>query len=440
MKRLLRILLPGLVLVAGIAIGLVLMATGPEAKRRPPPPSLPAVEVLPLKAQDYVVRVRSQGSVLPRTQSTLIPEVAGRVVAISPQFRNGGFFEPGEVLLRLDPADYDSAITIARADLARARLALAQEEALAQHALEDWQKLNRKDKPSDLTLHKPQVASAKAEVAAAEARLRQAEANLQRTRIVAPYAGRVLEKKVDVGQYVSPGTVAATVYAVDYAEIRLPLTDKQQGFVDLPEAFADGNTASSKPAPAVTLHAHVGGRDFSWPGRLVRTEGAIDTASRQLFVVAQVDSPYAHHGDNPPLKVGQFVEAEIGGHTLRDVFVLPRAAVESGDRVLLLTAENRIQRRAVTVALRQGEQVIVSAGLEAGERVVTTPMPFASDGMEVVVSGDNPNKGKANTSSSLRRRPESSSQGESLDSGLHPQGHKRQNDGDGKPSTVSQEH
>lgn len=439
MKRLLRILLPALVLVAGIGIGLVLMATGPEAKRRPPPPSLPAVEVMTLKAQDYVVKVHSQGSVLPRTQSTLIPEVAGRVVAVSPQFRNGGFFEPGEVLLRIDPADYDSAITIARADLARARLAQAQEEALAQHALEDWQKLNRTDKPSDLTLHKPQVASAKAEVAAAEARLRQAEANLQRTRITVPYAGRVLEKKVDVGQYVSPGTVAATVYAVDYAEIRLPLTDKQQGFVDLPEAFADGSIAT-KSTPDVTLHAHVGGRDYTWPGRLVRTEGAIDTASRQLFVVAQVDSPYARHGDNPPLKVGQFVEADITGHTLSNVFVLPRAAVESGDRVLLVTPEGRIQRRAVTVALRKGEEVIVSAGLKDGERIATTPMPFASDGMEVAVPGDKPNKGKANTSSSLRRRPESSSGGESLDSGLRQNdGEGKRREGDNKPTAVSQE-
>ncbi len=384
MNRLLRILLPVIVVSAGVAIGLMLMATGPEVERRPPARMLPTVEVMVVQPQQYQVLLHTQGTVTPRTQSTLIPEVAGRIISIAHQFRSGESFAAGAELFAIDPTDYQNAIIIARADLARARLALAQENALAKHALDDWKKLGRQQSPTDLTLHKPQVASAKAEVAAAEAQLRQAETNLRRTHIRAPYAGRVLEKMVDVGQYVSPGTVAATLYAVDVAEVRLPLTDRQLAFVDLP----NGNWHS---APVI-LRTRVGRVVNQWQGRLVRTESAIDVASRQLFVVAKIDHPFQYkkqqQGSTPPLKMGQFVEADISGHLLNNVFVLPRQAVENDGQVLVVNAQNQIERRAVQVVLRKGGQVIVSAGLQAGERISLTPMPFAREGTAVEIAGE----------------------------------------------------
>lgn len=383
MSRLKRILLPVIVLTVGIVLGVVLIATGPEVKRRPPAQSLPVVETTIVTPESYQVSVQSQGTVVPRTQSTLIPEVAGRIVSIAPNFRSGGSFVAGELLFKIDASDYRHAITITRADLARAQLALEQEKALAQHALEDWKKLGRKQAATDLTLHKPQVISAEAEVAAAEARLQQAETNLARTQIRAPYAGRVLEKQVDVGQYVSPGTVAATIYAVDAAEVRLPLTDRQLAFVKLPDG--------GKHNASVTLKSRMGHSGKSsvhqWQGQLVRTDGAIDTASRQLFVVAKIDKPFQYkekqNGATPPLKIGQFVEADILGEKLEGVFVLPRAAVEASDEVLVITADRQIERRSVQVALRKGEQVVVSAGLTAGERISLTPMPFAHNGTAV---------------------------------------------------------
>ena len=379
MSKIKRIGLPILVLAIGVAVGVVLIATGPEVKLRPAVQSSPVVETQIITPETYQVMVSSQGTVVPRTQSTLIPEVAGRIVSIAPSFRSGGSFAAGALLFNINPTDYRHAIVIARADLARARLALEQEKALAQHALDDWKKLGRTQPATDLTLHKPQVASARAEVAAAEARLQQAETNLGRTGIRAPYAGRVLEQKVDVGQYVSPGTVAATIYAVDSAEVRLPLTDRQLAFVELPEGSAQ--------QASVTLKTQLGNTIHQWQGRLVRTDGAIDTASRQLFVVAQIDNPFQHKkqslGETPPLKIGQFVEADILGQQLQNVFVLPRSAVETGDEVLIVTEDRRIERRAVKVTLRKGEQVIVSEGLVAGERISITPMPFARNGTAV---------------------------------------------------------
>ena len=143
MNRIKRIFLPVIVLIVGIVVGVALIATGPKVERRQPPQQLPVVESLIVQPQDYQVVVNSQGTVTPQTQSTLIPEVAGRIVSVAADFRNGGSFAKGEVLFRINPDDYEHAIVIARADLARAKLALEQEKALAQHALEDWQKLRR---------------------------------------------------------------------------------------------------------------------------------------------------------------------------------------------------------------------------------------------------------------------------------------------------------
>jgi len=389
----LKALLPLAVLAVGAVAGWALIATGPEAQRRPPASAVPVVEALTVKPEAYRVVVRTRGTVAPRTQSTLIPEVAGRVRWIAPGLRAGGFFEAGEALLRLEDTDYRSAVTVARAELARARLALAEEEAQGAQARRDWERLDLTGEPSDLVLRVPQLESARADAAAAEARLARAEADLARTVIRAPYVGRVLEKRVDVGQYVAPGTVLATVYAVDYVEIRLPLSDDQVPFVRLPEAYRGEEPAGGRAGPPVTLTARVGEETYEWQGRVVRTEGSIDTATRQLFVVAQVDDPYARHGDAPPLKVGRFVEAAIEGRRLKDVFVLPRQALEEGSRVLVITPERTLARRPVEVAWRDGDSVVVTGGLKAGERISLTPLPFAADGAPVRVQGEAPPEG-----------------------------------------------
>lgn len=387
MNRALKIGLPVLVLGASVAISGLLMFTGPEAERRQPEPAKPTVEVLSVVPTDYQVSVRSRGTVSPRTQSTLVPEVAGRVVEVAPSFRNGGFFEAGDVLLRIDARDYENAVTVARSELAQARLSLSEEQAQAEQAQRDWERLGGGDEPTDLVLRKPQLASARAAVAAAEARLRQAELDLERTRIRAPYAGRVLDKQADVGQYVTPGTPLATIYAVDYVEIRLPVTDEQQAFLDLPEAYR-GQRSDTEAGPAVTLSARLGRQTIEWRGRIVRSEGAIDTQSRQLFVVAQVDDPYGRKDGRPPLKVGQFVEAVIEGERLEDVYVLPRGAIKGENEVFVVDAQNRLQRRDLDIVWRDTEHVVAAGGLEPGERLSLTPLPFAADGVLVKIQGE----------------------------------------------------
>ncbi|MFZ0486369.1 MAG: efflux RND transporter periplasmic adaptor subunit [Arenicellales bacterium] len=385
MRSLIRIGLPVLILGASLAAGTALIKTTPKAERLQPEAPLPVVNATTARPRDYAVTLKSQGTVSPRTQSSLVAEVSGRVVKVADELRSGGFFEAGQLLLEIDPRDYENAVTIARSDLAQARLDLQEEVARGEQATQDWQRLGLAGKPDRLALRKPQLENAHAKVAAAEARLSQARNDLQRTRIQAPYAGRVLNKKVDIGQYVTPGTVLSEIYAVDYVEIRLPLSNYQLRYIDLPESYRD---ADSAPAPVpVRINAQVGGHTYTWEGRIVRTEGDIDTDTRQWFVVAQVDDPYAEHDGRPPLKIGQFVTADIQGKKLEDVYVLPRSALRPDNQVVAVTADSTISHRPVEVLWGTDEQVIVR-GLAPGDEIITGAAAFAVDGIRVRVAGE----------------------------------------------------
>ena len=245
----------------------------------------------------------------------------------------------------------------------------------------DWQRLGAGGAPTELVLRQPQLALARANVAAAEARVQEARRNLERTRITAPYDGRVLRQNVDIGQVVGPGTVLAQVYAVDYAEIRLPLTTGEYAFLDVDPVVRGGNP--DQIDVPVTLRAAFGQEQFSWKGRIVRVEGAIDTSSRQIFVVAQVDDPYGP-GHAQPLKVGLFVEARIEGTVLEDVFVLPRRAFREASYILTLDQDDRIKRVPVQPLWADNSVIVFRTGtIQPGTLACLTQLPLAIDGMHV---------------------------------------------------------
>lgn len=387
MKRLLRFLLPPLVLLGGIAIAASLIATGPQTERKRPKTAAPTVEIMTLHQQDYQVVVTSRGTLMPRTSSTLVPEVSGRIIQVSNNFRNGGFFAAGDLLLQIDPRDYENAVTIARAELVQRQLHLAEEQANSAQARRNWEKLQMEGEPTPLLLRTPQLKNSQAALAAAEARLRQAELELERTGIVAPYAGRILEKKVDLGQYISPGTPLVDIYASDAVEIRLPISSEEQSFLHLPESYQGEQKIANAGAP-VLFSSRVGEQQHQWQGRLVRTEGAIDIRSRQLFIIGQIDSPYLRQEGRPALKIGQFLEAQIFGKQLKDVFVLPRQAVRGANTVHLIDADNRLQRRELDIIWRDKKQLIASGPLQPGERLSLTALPFAADGIKVQIAGE----------------------------------------------------
>jgi RND family efflux transporter MFP subunit len=385
-SRLFKIGIPLAVVIVAVIGARVIIANRPEAPQFTPPVVPVAVEATRIAPVDYGVVVRTEGTVEPRTQSTLIPQVSAQVISISASFREGGFFEKGEVLVTLDPRDYELALASTEAQVAQAESALEQELAQAEVVKNDWKILGKQ--APELGLRKPQIAAARAAVLSARAQLERARTDLERTRIRAPYEGQVLEQNVDVGQFVSQGTVLGRVYATDYVEIRLPLSSRQLEFVDLPEPYR-GEEISAPEGPTVMFVAEVGRDRWRWQGRIVRAEGAIDTRSRQLFVIAQVDDPYARQEDGrPPLRIGQFVVAEIKGQTLAGAFVLPRGALREGSEVLIVDEDSRLQRRPVSVAWTDQDSAVITQGLSAGDVVNVTPLAVASSGTLVAATID----------------------------------------------------
>lgn len=383
--KILKTLLPIIVVFTCVVIAFVMIITKEKPQRRKPPTSITHVDAIRLELKDYPVVIQTQGTVKPRTESTLIPQVSGRIEFVATAFREGGFFEEGDLLLAIEKSDYNTALVVAEANLAKAELNYAEEEARSEQAFEDWKKLGNGNEPSALVLRQPQLADARAAVASASARRDQSERELERTQIKAPYAGRILEKRVDVGQYVTPGTILARIYAVDKAEIRLPLSDTEIAFVRLPEIYRGESSGELESVPKVILRATFGEQRHTWEGQIVRTEGAIDTKSRQLFVIAQVDDPYGRSVANrPPLKSGQFVEAEIMGDVLRDVFVIPRSTLREGREVILIDGDNKLIRREVEIVWSDSENVVVRKQLAAGEVLCMTPLPYAAEGTLVV--------------------------------------------------------
>ncbi len=387
--RVFKLLLPLVVVGVATLAAVVLVRSKPEVATQVPQVAPPGVRVHLVQVDTVQVPVLSQGTVRPRTETQIVPQIAGRVTWVAPSFAPGGFFEEGDILLRIDPFDYQQAMITARSQLAQARLRLAQEEAESEIALREWQSLGRGD-PRALTLREPQLEDAEASVAAAEAGLVRAERDLERADVRAPYIGRVRSKNVDVGQFVTVGAAIATVYAVDVAEVRLPLPDDQLAYLDLPLAYR-GTTIQD--GPQVTFRTTFAGATYEWRGRIVRTEGEIDPVSRMVHVVAEVHDPYASGSDprRPPLAVGMYVEAEIEGRSFDEIVVVPRAALQGRNQVLTIDRDSRVRFREIDILRSTTESVYVRSGLTQGETVAISSLDGPTDGMLVQItdiSGD----------------------------------------------------
>lgn len=390
MRKFFRYVLPlGLVVVS---IVVVMIMSGIAKSKRPDIKDTSSqalrVDAIPAKVATLNFSVFSQGSVRPRTETTLVAEVPGKIVSVSSNFIAGGFFRQGETLLQIDPSDYQTALLRAQAVLAARKAQLSDQQARSDQALKDWRNMGRKGEPSDLTLRIPQLAEAKASVQAAEAELKEAERDLERTRIRVPYDGLVRSKKVDVGQFVSPGTPLGVTFAIDIAEIRLPLSGSDIAYLDLPSATRL-DRAHRVP---VTLVAESAGVSRQWQAEIVRTEGVVDESSRVTYAVAEFIDPYGVLGqsDQDELKMGTFVRAEIQGLRAEDVIVLPRALLQADDTVLVANEERKLEVRPVTVLRAEPRTVYISEGLSGGELVITTTMDAPIPGTRLAVTGEDP--------------------------------------------------
>jgi RND family efflux transporter MFP subunit len=360
-----------------------------STKRDLPPAPMISVETLTVQPHEYTLVINSFGRVRPRIEGELVAQVSGQIIEVSPNFRDGGFFEAGEVLLTIDPRDYNIQVDIAAAELANAKVNLEEQQALADQAKKDRAILNRKGLASDYALRKPQLAAAQSQIDAARAKLAQARLAVERTRIRAPYAGRILSRTVDQGVVVSNNQSLARIYATDRVEVRLPLKNSELGFINLPEQFRNERDSFAAATPVLILN-NLGSTTEEWQAVLVRTAGAIDEQSQQLYVTAQIDDPYAINRQGlRPLKIGQFVTAEIEGKKLSDAITIPNAAIYQGSYVYLYR-EGLLQRMPIRVAWQNSREALISEGLKPGDQLVLTPLGQVSSGTPVKLLGQAP--------------------------------------------------
>ncbi len=371
----LKTFLPIVVIVAAVSGAFLLVATRKTVEPQPVERRLQAVAVATVQPETIQLEVASQGTVAPRTESQLIPEVSGPVVWMSPSLVTGGYFEQGDVLARVDPARYQTALERAIANVERAR----GEFEYAHATLERQRQLAEEEIVSPLRFEEAQrgETTARANLADAEAALGDARRDLERTEIRAPFEGRVRDEQVDLGQYVNRGTPFATLYATDYLEVRLPVADDQLAFFE----NAVWERDAGGPNPRVRLYTRFAGADHDWWGEIVRTEGEIDPLSRMVHVIARVRNPIGE--DGTPLPVGLFVQASIEARLEESVFVLPRAALYDATRVVVVDDEDRLRLRVVTIVRLDRDTVIVGDGLVGGERVAAAAPAEIVEGSQV---------------------------------------------------------
>jgi len=374
----LKIILPLLVLVVGFAGFKMLVQMKKTPHRQPPQQQGILVDIVNPIPGDYQVTVHATGTVRAAREISLVPEVSGKVVDISPQLVSGGRFRQGETLLKIDPSNYQLAVEKARSDIARAEVALATEQEQAKIALDEWQRIDIADKgePGPLVSREIQLKQQRANLAAAKANFKLAELNLQRTTLNAPFNGRISQEQVDLGQYLRSGNSIGKFSGTDKAEIYVPLPYAELQWLKIPTTNSQQKGASANISLPGQNHPH-------WQGKIIRSLGEIDPTTRMATVIVAVDTPYNQSKTNnrADLETGMFVDIQIKGESLKNIVTIPRKALRNNQQVWVIDDENRLQIKQVEIARREKDRLLISSGLKATDRIVTTSLAAAADGM-----------------------------------------------------------
>ncbi len=381
--RFLILILP--VLVIGGAIGGFIAMSALKPKPEEKEDVVKAIPVLTAEAvQDNVtLKVNVQGEVQPRTQINIVPQVSGKITYMSPKFIEGGKFRKGDLLIRIEPAEFELRVVQARANVAQAETVITRETSEAAIALSDWKELGRSGQPTPLTLREPQMAEARAKLESAKAQLAETDLQLARTSLYAPFTGRVTMRHVDQGEFVTVGTKLGEVYATNVMDVRLPMTNEELRRAGMTIGF---EANAKTPGIPVTLSADVAGVYSQWNAQIVRTDSRYDSKTRVLYAYAEVKDPFGKGSDNgTPLAPGIFVTAAIDGRKLENIILVPRAALRGENKVYVANADNTLTIKTVTVLSSDRENAILDTGVEIGASVITSPIRGVADGMKIEV-------------------------------------------------------
>ena len=370
--------------LVGVLLTFVLVKLRKPPQRTEQENVAPLVKVRELNVRDIQMVVSGYGTVTPKVQVEIVPQVSGKVVSVNPQFKSGGFIRADEQLLKIDPRDYELAVRQAEAVVAEAEVAMDLEEAEAQVARKEWEQLHPNTEPaSPLVLRRPQIRQAEAKLESAKAQLESAKLNLERTRLSLPFDVRIISETVDLGQYVVVGGNLGTAYGIDAVEIELPLEDRDLAWFDIPDGMVsfNGGRLSSKAVTA-QVKADFAGANHTWQGYVTRTTGQVDKTSRLISVVIEVEQPFNISNGRPALLPGIFVEVFIKGNVLKNAVAVPRDAIHNGNEVWIVK-EGRLHIQTLEIVRTDKNFAYVTSDIESGTMIVTSSLDVVTEGMSV---------------------------------------------------------
>ena len=336
------------------------------------------VNVQILTPIDYQIKIKSTGTTTPITQTVLTSEVGGEVIYRSKKFSEGSSVISGEILAKIDDTDLQLQYKNALLQLASAEVQFAVQKAEAEIAQEAWDQVGE-GIPQELTTKKPQLKQAKAALDVAKAQVQSAEKKLNKTEITAPYTGRIQNINIDLGSTIIPGQPVGSMYTSNEIEVTLSVKDSDLQFLDIP---MDGRKFNPDQKSIVIIKSLYKGEMQEWAGNLERVDGVIDPMTRMIKLIANFKNNFIEE-TKPILPIGLFVEAEINGKQLEDVFMIPNSALTPNGELLFLNQDDALDIRKVRVLTKMKNHILVKEGMKAGERVVVSKLSIATNGMLV---------------------------------------------------------
>jgi RND family efflux transporter MFP subunit len=372
------------IIVFGVMITVILIKTRKAPEREEQEPLAPLVMVERLRPKDIQMVISAYGTVSPKVEGDIVPEVSGKVVSINPELQTGGFIPAGEQILQIDERDYKFAVQQAQALVADARVRYDIEVAEADVARREWEDLHPGIEPnSPLVLRESQVRQAKAALESAQAQLATAQLRLERTSLSLPFDALIISEKVDLGQYLVAGQSVAVAYGIDAVEIEVPLEDDELAWFDIfgNSGAPNGGRIVNSKTPAV-VKADFAGAEHTWKGYVTRTTGQVDKMSRMIYVVVEVPKPFDLVENRPPLLPGIFAEVQIQGKVLKRALAVPRDAIHESNKVWMVK-EDRLYVKALDIVRADKEFAYARADINQNATIVTSSLDKVMEGMEV---------------------------------------------------------
>jgi len=386
---LIQLLLVVVIIAVGIVITVVFIKLKKPPQRQEQIVLAPLVKVERLNRRDIQMVIRGYGTVNPRLQVEIVPQVSGKVVWVNPQFKAGGFIKRGELILKIDPRDYELSLRQANAAVAEAQVMLDLEKAEAKIAKDEWQQLHPGQEPdSPLVFREPQIRQAKARLESAEAGLATANLNLERTRPSLPVDAVIMNERVDLGQYVMLGQSVGAAYGIESMEIEVPLEDKELAWFDIPGNMVSVNDAeSSEKGAKARVSANFAGEEKCWSGYVVRTTGQVDKTSRLISVVVEVSEPFKNSISTHPLLPGMFVEVAIEGNILKNAIAVPRDAMHNNNEVWV-AKDGRLDVQHLDIVRADRNFAYANAGLDDGDMIIVSSLDTVIEDMKVRIQAE----------------------------------------------------